>query len=277
MSVLLSVYELKHAFSHRSLFEGLTFSINAGQKIALIGQNGAGKSTLLKIMAGLMDPDSGKVSRSRGLKIGYLPQTPVFDERVSVREAILEGANLSEDWAIVGTAEEMMSRLGLNEHDNVASLSGGWQKKVALARELAKNPDVIFLDEPTNHLDVESVLWLEQWVRQTSICVVTISHDRTFLRRTSKRIIEIDRRNPNGILSHEGGYDDFLKVKEDYIEAQLSREASLKNTLRREVEWLRRRSAQRAKIFIRRSDAALADAVAAGCTITEALSAAQRP
>ena len=245
MAVLISVHELTHTFSHRALFEGLTFSINSGEKIALIGKNGAGKSTLLKILADQMEPDSGTVSRSRGLKVGYLPQAPVFKPGVKVREAVYASVD-SEDWSVVGAAEEAMSRLGLKSKDInyeervVTELSGGWQKKVALAHELAKNPDVLFLDEPTNHLDVESVLWLEEWIRGSQLCIVIISHDRAFLRNTAKRVIEIDKGNPNGILSIEGGYDQFLEVKAQYIEDQLSREASLKNTLRREDEWLKR-------------------------------------
>ena len=246
MSVQLSVHELKHSFSHRQLFEGLTFSLYSGEKIALIGQNGAGKSTLMKILAGQMEPDSGTVSRSRGIKVGYLTQSPQFSDQITVREAVFSGIQNADDWSVMGVAEEVMSRLGLKtkdrnyEQEKVSTLSGGWQKKVALAHELAKGPDVLLLDEPTNHLDVESVLWLEEWVKQASICVVTISHDRTFLRRTAKRIIEIDKRNPDGILSIEGGYDHFLQVKADYIEAQISRESSLKNVLRQEVEWLKR-------------------------------------
>jgi ATP-binding cassette subfamily F protein uup len=246
MAVLISAHELKHAFSHRLLFEGLTFSINTGEKIGLIGLNGAGKSTLLKILAGLMDADSGKVSRARNLRIGYLSQSPTFPDHVTVREAIYAGIEDSDDWTVVGVAEEAMSRLALKGKDysyedtKVSSLSGGWQKKVALAHELAKNPDVLFLDEPTNHLDVESILWLEEWVRESELCIVIISHDRAFLRKTAKRILEVDKRNPDGILSVEGSFDQFLQVKEEYIEAQLSRESSLKNVLRREVEWLKR-------------------------------------
>ena len=245
MAVLISAHELRHSFSHRALFDGLTFSINSGEKIALIGKNGAGKSTLLKILADQMDPDSGTVSRSRGLKIGYRPQAPTFQKGVKVRDAIYASSD-PDDWSVAGAAEEAMSRLGLKSKDVnyeerfVTELSGGWQKKVALAHELAKGPDVLFLDEPTNHLDVESVLWLEEWIRGTPLCVVIISHDRAFLRNTARRVLEVDKGNPDGILSIDGGYDDFLVVKEQYIEDMLSREASLKNTLRREDEWLKR-------------------------------------
>jgi ATP-binding cassette subfamily F protein uup len=246
MSVLISAHELKFAFSHRVLFEGLTFSVSTGEKIALIGQNGAGKSTLMKILAGQMEPDSGTVSRSRGIKVGYLPQSPVFPPGIRVRDAIYQGITNQEDWSVAGVAEEAMSRLELKtksysyEDKLVSELSGGWQKKVALAHELAKGPDVLFLDEPTNHLDVESVLWLEDWVKSSSLCIVIVSHDRAFLRKTAKRVIEIDKRNPNGILSIDGGYDNFLTVKAEYIETQLSRQSSLQNVLRREDEWLKR-------------------------------------
>jgi ATP-binding cassette subfamily F protein uup len=240
MSVLLSIHELKFAFSHRVLFEGLTFSISQGEKIALIGRNGAGKSTLLKILCGQMDADSGTVARSRGLITGYLPQTPELDPALSVRDTVYQGVGGDEDWASVGAAEEAISRLSLPADAVVGSLSGGWKKKVALARELARNPDVLFLDEPTNHLDVESILWLEDYLRGSSKNLVIVSHDRAFLNRIVNRTIEVDRRNPGGILSVDAGYDEFFKVKEEYLEAQASREESLRNTLRREIEWLKR-------------------------------------
>lgn len=240
MSLLLSVHELKFAFAHRVLFEGLTFSVSSGEKIALIGQNGAGKSTLMKILSGLMDPDSGSVTRGRGLKVGYLPQTPDLDENLSARDAVYEGVTSEEDWSGISAAEEAMSRLSIPVDTRISSLSGGWKKKVALARELARAPDLLLLDEPTNHLDVESILWLEDFIRESPLCVMTISHDRAFLNRITRRTIEVDRRNPGGILSVEGNIDQFLRVKEEYIESELAREESMRNVLRREVEWLRR-------------------------------------
>ncbi len=245
MAVLLSIHELKHAFPHQTLFEGLTFSISSGEKIALIGQNGAGKSTLMKILMNEVDADEGTVSRSKGLKVGYLSQVPTFPSGISVHDAIMGttqmgGNHIEHNWEITGPAEEAMSRLNLKQYEHmlVEDLSGGWQKKVALARELAQQPEVLLLDEPTNHLDIESILWLEDWVKQSDLCIVIVSHDRAFLQNTAKRVIEIDKRNPNGILSVEGTYEEFLKIKADYVEGQIAREASLKNTLRREVEWL---------------------------------------
>ncbi len=239
MSVLLSIHELRFAFSHRTLFEGLTFSVSRGEKIALVGRNGAGKSTLLGILSGRIDPDSGTVARTRGLRVGYLPQTPEVDDHLGTREVVYQGVENPEDWSGISAAEEAISRLAIPDV-KTGTLSGGWKKKVALARELARNPDVLFLDEPTNHLDVESILWLEDFLREIPTCIVMVSHDRAFLNRIAHRTIEIDRRNPGGILSVDGNYDQFEKVKEEYLEAQAAREESLRNTLRREVEWLRR-------------------------------------
>ncbi|MBC7397628.1 MAG: ABC-F family ATP-binding cassette domain-containing protein, partial [Bdellovibrionales bacterium] len=183
---------------------------------------------------------SGKVSKGRGLKIGYLPQTPELNLDLTAREAIYESVTSDEDWNAISAAEEAMSRLRISPDIKCSDLSGGWRKKVALAKELAKNPDVLLLDEPTNHLDVESILWLEDWVRNSQLCIITISHDRSFLNRVGSRVIEIDRRNPGGILSVDGNYEHFVGVKEEYIQTMISREESLKNVLRREVEWLGR-------------------------------------
>ena len=238
--VLMSVHELAFAFAHRVLFEGLTFSISRGEKIALIGRNGAGKSTLLRILAGFTEADSGSVARTRGIKTGYLSQTPEADGALTVRELVYQGVTDPDDWSGVSAAEEAMSRLGLDPDARVESLSGGWRKKAVLARELARSPDVLFLDEPTNHLDVESILWLEDYLRASPVCIVLVSHDRAFLNRITNRTLEIDRANPGGILSVDGNVDAFHKVKEEYLEAQAAREESLKNTLRREIEWLRR-------------------------------------
>jgi ATP-binding cassette subfamily F protein uup len=199
------------------------------------------------MIAGQMDPDGGSLVRTRGLRVGYLPQIPEFRDGVTVGEVVREAAAMEHAVdASALSADEAMSRLGLKTKENsmesleVESLSGGWKKKVALAAELAKGPDLLLLDEPTNHLDLESILWLEDWIRNASIAVMTISHDREFLRRVGERVIEVDRRNPNGILSVDGGYDEFLVTKQSYLESMASRMTSMENTLRREVEWLRR-------------------------------------
>jgi ATP-binding cassette subfamily F protein uup len=202
------------------------------------------------MIAGELTPDDGAITRTRGIKIGYLAQIPEFAQDVTVREAVIgDLANALDDgagWEAIGAAEEYLSRLGLSSRENsledakVSSLSGGLKKKVALARELAKRPDLLLLDEPTNHLDLESILWLEEFVRSAPMAVMTISHDRAFLSNIAKRVIEVDRRNPDGILSVDGNYDDFLSTKETYLANLASMRDSMENTLRREIEWLRR-------------------------------------
>ena len=122
----------------------------------------------------------------------------------------------------------------------IAELSGGWKKRVALARELVRGPDLLLLDEPTNHLDVESILWLEELIQNAPFAVLTITHDRLFLQRIADRIIELDRRNPGGLLSVKGDYTTYLDIKDQLLSSQERREVILKNTLRRETEWLRR-------------------------------------
>ncbi|MBC7385266.1 MAG: ABC-F family ATP-binding cassette domain-containing protein [Cryobacterium sp.] len=198
------------------------------------------------MLAGEMKPDGGAVTRSRGLKIGYLAQIPTFEPGQTVSEAVMSVVDLDQGWEAMGAAEEAMSRLGLKSRVNsiedqlVSTLSGGLQKKVALARELAKKPDLLLLDEPTNHLDLESILWLEEFIKNAKMAVMTISHDRAFLANIGKRVIEVDRRNPNGILSVDGDYDQFLLTKETYLANMAARKDSMENTLRREMEWLRR-------------------------------------
>jgi ATP-binding cassette subfamily F protein uup len=247
MRVLLSAQDLRHSFASRPLFEGLNFTVFEGEKIALIGPNGAGKSTLLKMLASEIAPDAGAVTRTRGLRVGYMPQIPSFRPGATVRDVVMEAVDLeSGDWEAIGAAEEALSRLGLKTKTNsredalVSELSGGLQRKVSLARELARSPELLLLDEPTNHLDLESILWLEDYVRNAPFAVMSISHDRAFLRGVGRRVIEIDRRNPDGILSVNAGYDEFLATKETYLATLASRTASLENTLKREIEWLRR-------------------------------------
>lgn len=240
MAILISAHQLTKAFAARPLFRGLTFAIESGERIGLIGPNGAGKSTLLRILASQTSPDEGTLSFQKGLRVGFLEQVPFFKDGLTVASAILQ--DTPEDaWESIGHANELMSRLSLSEPDApVAKLSGGWKKRVALARELAKKPDLLLLDEPTNHLDVESILWLESFLASASFATITITHDRLFLQRVSNRILELDPRNPGGLLSVQGDYAAYLETKEQLLAAQERREVVLKNTLRRETEWLRR-------------------------------------
>jgi ABC transport system ATP-binding/permease protein len=246
MAILATVRNLGKSFSARPLFEGVSFTLSEGERIGLIGPNGAGKTTLLRILAGADSPDQGEVAVRRGLRIAYLAQVPVFQPGQTVREAVLAGADHHEHaWELDARAQELFSRLDLSSAEAgvdslVERLSGGWQKRVALARELLREPELLLLDEPTNHLDVESILWLEKMIAQASFATVTVTHDRLFLQRVSNRILELDRRNAGGLLSIDGDYATFLERKEDLMAAQERRETTLRNTLRREIEWLRR-------------------------------------
>src|SRR5262249_24899024 len=156
MAILLNVHQISKAFGARPLFERLSFAIESGERVGLIGPNGMGKSTLLKILAQKTSPDSGTVSFSRGLRVGYLEQVPQFKAGASVFETVLEGARDPHDWECQALVQETIAKLGLADGP-IEKLSGGWKKRVALARELARQPDLLLLDEPTNHLDVESI------------------------------------------------------------------------------------------------------------------------
>ncbi|HLK90608.1 MAG TPA: ABC-F family ATP-binding cassette domain-containing protein [Polyangia bacterium] len=256
MSILLSVQELSAAFGARPLFEGVSFTIEEGERIGLIGPNGAGKSTLLRILADDLGPDRGAVSRRRGLRVARLAQVPRFAAGASVQSAVTEGLapagdHLDEASAEIGRAT--IAALGLDGRAEasvapetpVETLSGGWQKRVALARELARQPDLLLLDEPTNHLDVEGIELLETLLGRAPFATITITHDRVFLQRISTRILELDRRNAGGMLSVAGDYAAYTRAKAEQMHAQERREVVLRNTLRRETEWLRRGAAAR--------------------------------
>jgi len=241
MAILVSASGIRKAFAARPLFDAITFAIETGERIGLIGPNGAGKSTLLRILASQTTPDDGKVSFQRGLKVGFLEQTPTFSEGTTVQSCVLEGTADPDDWECLARVDEVMSKLSLGDPQAlVQKLSGGWKKRVALARELVRLPDLLLLDEPTNHLDVESILWLEELLATSSFATLTITHDRLFLQRIANRILELDRRNPGGLLSIKGDYATYLETKDQMMAAQERREVILKNTLRRETEWLRR-------------------------------------
>jgi len=247
VAILLTARELSHAFSQRPLFQGISFTVSDADRIGLIGPNGAGKSTLLKVLAGHVTPDGGELSRRGGMRVGYLEQSPNFAEGATVRSVVEAGARSvsHEDWQVQARVEEVLAKLQLTGPDVqpdalVSTLSGGWQKRAALARELVTEPDLLLLDEPTNHLDVESILWLERLLATSGFATITITHDRVFLQRVSRRIFELDRRNEHGLLEVDGDYATYLERKADAMAAQEQREQALRNTLRRETEWLRR-------------------------------------
>lgn len=249
MSILLSAFNIEKSFASRTLFRGLKFAIQGGSgavdRIGLIGPNGAGKSTLLKIISGELKPDQGEVSPSRGLRIGFLKQNPEFSPNESVYQALVSVLEDPYDPVELVHVNSVLSKLDLNSErvgpDSLVShLSGGWQKRVALARELARRPDLLLLDEPTNHLDIDGILWLEEFLSVSSISTVTITHDRLFLQKVANRIFDLDPRYAEGLMVVNGSYLHYLELRDEKLRSQEAREVTLKNTLRREIEWLNR-------------------------------------
>jgi ATP-binding cassette subfamily F protein uup len=264
VAVLLSARELSHAFGARPLFERVSFTLSEGDRVGLIGPNGAGKSTLLKIMAGAIAPDRGDVARRVGLRTAYLEQVtelPFATVRDAVRDRLPKGEHEVDGEALV---DEWLNRLELDAEAPVAALSGGWLKRVALARALVGDPELLLLDEPTNHLDVESIVWLERFLANARFATLTVTHDRLFLQRVSRRIFELDRRNPDGLLDVPGDYATYVEHKASLVVAAEQRQQALENTLRRETEWLRRGPSARGTKQVARIDraGALADEVA---------------
>jgi ATP-binding cassette subfamily F protein uup len=246
MAVLLDAKNLAHAFGARPLFEGVSFTLRDGDRVGLIGPNGAGKSTLLRILAGQIAVDRGELARRGDARIAYMAQTPLLPQRTA-REAVHAGLPRRAETSYDDEArvDEWLNRLELDPEAVVEELSGGWQKRVALAQALVTEPDLLLLDEPTNHLDLESILWLETFLAGARFATLTVTHDRLFLQRVSNRILELDRRNPNGLFDVAGDYATYLERKGEAMAAQEKREEKTRNTLRRETEWLRRGAAAR--------------------------------
>lgn len=238
---MISVSELSKSFEHRTLFQGLSFGINRGEKIGLIGPNGAGKSTLLKILMGLEPPDSGQVAIQRGTRVGLLSQSPDLSNFTDVHSVQSSLVQDSTDWSYLERTQNLFEELGFNDGSmQIRNMSGGWQKRLSLALELGKEPDILLLDEPTNHLDIQTILWLEEHLQKAPFACLMVTHDRAFLQRTCNRIMELNRRYPKGMLSTQGSYADFLEAKELALTSQALEEQKLRNLLRRETAWLRR-------------------------------------
>ena len=225
------------------LFENLSLGISEGERLGLIGPNGSGKSTLLRILSGRLEPDSGTVSLRRNTRIGYVPQESEFPAGQTVAGVIAQaiaGERL-DDLERAARINLTLGRAGFVDGSAAAdSLSGGWRRRLAIARELALAPEVLFLDEPTNHLDLEGILWLEKQLAAAPFASVVVSHDRYFLDNVVNAMAEIDKIYPEGLFRVTGSYSDFLEKKGEFLQAQASRQESLANIVRREVEWLRR-------------------------------------
>ncbi len=243
MALLESCTGLTKSYGSRLLFEGIALGISEGERLGLIGRNGAGKSTLLRILALQLEPDGGSVSMRRNTRVGYVPQDAEFSPGQTV-EQVLAAAIASEHLDELDHSARINQSLGrAGFADGTAlteSLSGGWKRRLAIAREIAQSPDVLFLDEPTNHLDFEGIQWLEKLLASATFASVVVSHDRYFLDNVVNDMAEIGREYPGGIFRVEGGYSEFLLKKEAFLTSQANQQEALTNRVRREVEWLSR-------------------------------------
>jgi len=285
---IMTVQGLGKMLGLRQIFSDVSFGIEKRDRIGLIGVNGSGKSTLLKILAGRDTADEGSIEKRQDLRVDFLPQNPQFDSDHSVLEHVFynetemarvvmayEGVSHklsegSEDetllrqldelsrqmdtvgaWEYETRAKTILTRLGVSDFDaRVGTLSGGYRKRVALARALLDDADLLILDEPTNHLDADTIEWLEEYLQKYNGAVLLVTHDRYFLDRVTRRILEIDR---GSLREFEGNFSYYLEKKQQIEAAFAAMEARRRNILRKELEWLKRgakarRTKQKARI-----------------------------
>jgi ATP-binding cassette subfamily F protein uup len=244
MAVLFTAENLTKSYGSRPLFENLSFTLDEGDHVGLVGPNGSGKSTLLKILAGTEDADSGTVALRKGVRVGYVPQDPVFAPGKSVEDVLLEALQdhtALDDHEKHGRVAVVLGKAGfLDREQQTDVLSGGWRKRLAIARELVREPDVLLLDEPTNHLDVEAILWLEELLRSEPEAFIVVSHDRYFLENVARRMLELNRAYAGGLLQSDGSYSDLLERRDEMLRNEAAYQETLANLVRREMEWLRR-------------------------------------
>jgi len=272
---LLSIENLAKSYGEKVLFSQVTFGVDDQDKIGLIGVNGAGKSTFLKVIAGVEQADTGKITVGSSVQIEYLPQNPEFDDTATVLEQVFKGhspvmkvlreyeqaltqaqqqpeaadrqqrlINLSQQmdaqnaWQLESEAKTVLTRLGIADFTAaISTLSGGQRKRVALAGALINPADLLILDEPTNHIDNATVAWLEQYLHKRKGALLIITHDRYFLDRVTNRIIELDRGH---LYTYSGNYSQFLELKTEREEQQEAGERKRQNILRSELAWIRR-------------------------------------
>ncbi len=268
---LIRLKNLSIAFGVHNLLEHAEFQLDAGERVGLLGRNGEGKSTLLKIIAGEIPADSGEVWRKPELKLSWLEQAPELPPHSSVYEAVADGlgelgallkryhvlsqamggqdaGQLQElgelqhrlealhGWQTQQRVENVLSRLQLPADSRIGELSGGWLRRVALARALVIEPEVLLLDEPTNHLDLESIAWLEEQLLNFQGALLFITHDRAFLQKLATRIVDLDR---GRLVSWPGGYADYLRRKAAALAEEEKQNALFDKKLAQEEVWIR--------------------------------------
>jgi len=272
---VLTAEDLTKSYGEKVLFADISFGIDEGEKIGIIGVNGTGKSTLLKILAGVEWPDQGKVTTGNSMRLEYLPQNPEFEDTATVLQQVFKGnspvmkllreyelalekLNMEPDeptlqqtlialgqqmdeldaWQLENEAKTILNKLGISKFDTlVGTLSGGQRKRVALARALINPTDILMLDEPTNHIDNDTVDWLEQYLNKRKGALIMITHDRYFLDRVVVRVLELDQ---GKLYPYPGNYSRFLELKAEREEQVEATERKRQNLFRNELAWMRR-------------------------------------
>ena len=271
---LITFENICKSYSEKKLIENLSFGINDGEKIGLIGVNGTGKSTLLKIVAGAEEIDSGKITKANRVRIEYLPQSPDYDENATVLEQVFKAESkelnllgryqdllkklekeysdkTNEElikvqeqidtmnlWDLENNAKAVLTKLGIDNFDQkVSELSGGQKKRISLASALITPCELLVLDEPTNHLDSDTIDWLEEYLNSRKGSLLMITHDRYFLDRVTNRILELDK---GRLFSYEGNYTLFLEKKMERLQLESSMEDKRQNLIRNELKWVKR-------------------------------------
>lgn len=271
---LIALESAQLAYGHVPLLDHAALKLDKGERVGLLGRNGAGKTTLLKVIVGLAPLDDGNVWRAPGLRIGYVPQEPPLDDAATVFDTVAGGLEVlrsllieyhdilhrlaapdhdaalqtrldelnhaleaNDGWRLQSRIEATLQQLDLDADEKVGNLSGGWRKRVALARALVSEPDLLVLDEPTNHLDISAIDWLEKFLRQSNLNLLFVTHDRRFLDRIATRIVELDR----GVLrDFPGNYSVYRKRKEDMLAIESVRQEKFDKVLAEEEVWIRR-------------------------------------
>lgn len=234
--VLLTGEHLSKAYTGRKLLDDTGFSVGTGDKIGIIGVNGTGKTTLLRILAAEETLDSGNLLKASGLRIGYLPQNPDFQEDCTVLQQVMRGFSNTQQAAKEYEGKSILTKLELFDYDaKIGMLSGGQKKRVALASALLHEADLLILDEPTNHIDSNMVTWLESYLAAYKGAVLMVTHDRYFLDRVTNRILEL---NKGKLYDYACNYTKFLELKAQREEMQAASERKRQSLIRREVEWI---------------------------------------
>lgn len=234
---ILNMEHITKVYGDKLIFDDISVGIHQGDKIGIIGINGTGKTTFLRILAGLEEADEGQVIRQNGLRLSYLSQHPQFPEGATILSYVSEGKR-DADWNPETDAHMVLNKLGIADHEEeIAHLSGGQKKRVALARVLINPTDLLILDEPTNHLDNEMAAWLEDYLNRFKGAVIMVTHDRYFLDRVTNKILEISH---GKTYTYEAKYSKFLEMKAEREEMEMASERKRQSVLRMELEWAKR-------------------------------------